>query len=173
MYLFIFGCTGSSLPPGLFSHCGEWGLLYLWRAGFSLQSMGSGAQGLHSCGHWVLEHSLRSCGTVASLFQSTWDSSWTRDWACVCYIGRQTLYHWATREAWVSSFSLSLEQVLDPREPERNNAYCGERGQSSGLSTVELQRCCFYVISYVAASAAKSSESESHPSFPKTLPANP
>ena len=26
-------------------------------------------------------------------------SSWTRDWACISCIGRQVLYHWATREA--------------------------------------------------------------------------
>ena len=71
----------------------------------------------------------------------------------------------------MSLFSLSLEQV--PRESERNNAYCGEWGRSSGLSMVELRRCCFYSISHVAAGAAKSTESESHPSFPKTLLANP
>ena len=27
VYLFIFGCAGSSLLCGLFSSCGEWGLL--------------------------------------------------------------------------------------------------------------------------------------------------
>ena len=27
IYLFIFDCAGSSLPRGLFSSCGEWGLL--------------------------------------------------------------------------------------------------------------------------------------------------
>ena len=26
-------------------------------------------------------------------------SSWTRDWTCISYIGRQILYHWATWEA--------------------------------------------------------------------------
>ena len=31
-YLFIFGCAGSPLPWGLFSRCGEWGLLISCRA---------------------------------------------------------------------------------------------------------------------------------------------
>ena len=32
-YLFIFGCAGSSLLPGLFSSCGEWGLHFVAASG--------------------------------------------------------------------------------------------------------------------------------------------
>ena len=50
IYLFIFGCAGSLLLCGLFSRCGEWGLLS--SVGFSLwwllllHSMGSRASRL-------------------------------------------------------------------------------------------------------------------------------
>ena len=36
MYLFVCGCAGPSLLPGLFSSCGEWGLFSSCE-GFSLQ----------------------------------------------------------------------------------------------------------------------------------------
>ena len=48
----LFLVALSLLPPGLFSGCGEQGLLQPWHAGFSLQwhlllqSVGSGALGL-------------------------------------------------------------------------------------------------------------------------------
>ena len=29
-------------------------------------------------------------------------SSWTRNWICISWIGRQILYHWATKEALIS-----------------------------------------------------------------------
>ena len=75
--LFIFGCAGSSLLPGLFSSCCEWGLLSscgAWASygcGFSccrarLQGMWASAvaaHGLSSGGSWTLEHRLNICGT--------------------------------------------------------------------------------------------------------------
>ena len=143
MYVFIFGRAGSSLLRRLSSSCREWGLLSSQCAGFSLQGTGSWAQGFtavvagfSSTASVVVAQRLRCPGHMGS--------SWIRDQTHVSCIGRRTLYHRATREAWVSSSSLRLEQVLDPRESERNNAYRGGWGRSSGLSTVELRRCCFY-----------------------------
>ena len=63
-FLFIFGCAGSSLQRGLVSSWGEQGLLSAVVSGFSwqwlllLQSTGSRAHGLSSCGCWALEHGL-------------------------------------------------------------------------------------------------------------------
>ena len=54
---FIFGCSRSSLVHGLFSSCGERGLLSscgVWAShcgGLSLQSMGSRVHGLHYLQH--------------------------------------------------------------------------------------------------------------------------
>ena len=58
--IFIFGCSGSSLPCGHF--------LQLQCKGFSLQRLlllwtkSSKACGFSSCGCWTLEHRLNSCG---------------------------------------------------------------------------------------------------------------
>ena len=40
---------------------------------FLLQSMGSRACGLSSCGSWALEHRLSSCGAPAQLPHGIWD----------------------------------------------------------------------------------------------------
>ena len=75
--LFSFGCPGSSLLPGLFSQCGEWGLLSscsAWTSrcgGFSCcrawalgcSGFSSCDTGLCSCSSRALEHKLCSCGT--------------------------------------------------------------------------------------------------------------
>ena len=87
IYLFIFGCFGSSLLPV--------GFLQLWRAGATLhcsvrashcggfsccRAWASGAQasvvvacGLSRCGSWVVEHRLSSCGAWAQLLRGMWD----------------------------------------------------------------------------------------------------
>ena len=87
IYLFIFGCVGSSLL--------RTGFLQLWRAGATLrcgaqashcggfsccaaQALGARASvvvahGLSSCGSWALEHSLSSCGARAQLLCGMWD----------------------------------------------------------------------------------------------------
>ena len=71
---FLFGCTGSSLLCGLFSHFGEWGLLSscLLRAGFSYRARAGGCAGFSSCGLWAREHKLSNCGAQASLLQGMW-----------------------------------------------------------------------------------------------------
>ena len=49
-----------------------------------------------SCRAWVLEHvGFGSCGTWAHSVPGMWD------WTHVSCIGRQILYHWATREACI------------------------------------------------------------------------
>ena len=84
IYLFIFGCVGSSLLcVQAFSSCSEWGLLFvavrrLLIAVASLiaehvQASVVVAYGLSSCGSWALERRLSSCGARAQLFSDMWD----------------------------------------------------------------------------------------------------
>ena len=86
VYLFIFGCVGSSLLHAVFlqlrqagatlhcsaraSHCG----------GFSCGTQALGVQasvvvahGFSSCGSWALEGRLSSCGTQVQLLRGMWD----------------------------------------------------------------------------------------------------
>ena len=59
VFLSICGCAGFSLLCGLFSSCGERGLLfYCWA-----QSLGH--TGLNSCRSWTLDNSLNGCGAQA------------------------------------------------------------------------------------------------------------
>ena len=83
--LFIFGCAGSSLLPGLFSSCCEWGLLSSCGArasqgcGFSccrarLQGMWASAvaaHGLSSRGSWAQELWLVGSGAQAQYLWHT------------------------------------------------------------------------------------------------------
>ena len=72
IYLFIFGCAGSSLLGGLFSSCGKQGSLSscgVWAfhcSGFSCCAAQSpGCVGFSSCGCWAPELRLESCGAQA------------------------------------------------------------------------------------------------------------
>ena len=62
----------------------------------------SHGDGFSSCGAWVLEHRLNSCGLVAPRHV---ESSQIRNRSHVSCIGRWILYHWATREAPILHFS--------------------------------------------------------------------
>ena len=70
IYLFIFGCVGSSLLCTGFLHlvAASGGYSLLQCTGFSLwwllllRSTGSRRAGFRSCGSWDLEHRLSSCG---------------------------------------------------------------------------------------------------------------
>ena len=86
MYLFIFGCAGSSLLCRFFSSCSEPGLLFLvvcrlltLVASLVEHRLSSAwasivvARGLSSCGFWALEHRLNSHDTGTQLLYSTWD----------------------------------------------------------------------------------------------------
>ena len=69
--LLIFGGAGLCCCAQAFCSWGEQGYSLVAFAGFLLrsllllQSMGSRACGLRSCGSWALEHRLSSCGTGA------------------------------------------------------------------------------------------------------------
>ena len=67
IYLFTFGCSGSLLLHGLFSSCGQWGLLSSCRA----QALGH--MFFSNWGSRALGHRLSSCGTWAYLLCSMWD----------------------------------------------------------------------------------------------------
>ena len=83
-----------------------WGLQWLWHVDSVIA-----APRFQSTGSVVL-HKL-SCSQECGNF-------WLRDWTCVSCIGRQILYHWATREAlgvlfkcyWPPSGSSSLDLQL-------------------------------------------------------------
>ena len=85
----------------LFSSCWERGL----RCG-GVQASHRG--GLSCCGFWALEHGPSSCSVALQPVES----SWIRDRTRVSCIGRQILYHGATREAPVLS-SFYLHILLD------------------------------------------------------------
>ena len=73
MYLFIFGCAGSSLPLRHFSSCGAQashcgGLSCCIRSVRALE-----CAGFNSCRSCVLAHRLNSCGAWAQLLHSLWD----------------------------------------------------------------------------------------------------
>ena len=87
IYLFSFGCVGSSLLHAGFLqlwrveatlHCGAWAshcrgfsCCRAWALGVRASVVV--ACGLGSCGSWALEHSLSSCGTWAQLLHGMWD----------------------------------------------------------------------------------------------------
>ena len=80
VYLLTFVCAGSLSLRGLFSSCGEQGLLSSCDVqdspcgGFSCcRAWAVGCPGFSSCGFWALEHRLNSCGTWAQLPRSMWD----------------------------------------------------------------------------------------------------
>ena len=78
MYLFLFGCPGSSLLPRLFSSCGKGGctLVAVSRLLIAVASLvaehelsGTWASVLAAHGLRALEHRPNSCGAQAQLFQ--------------------------------------------------------------------------------------------------------
>ena len=70
VFLFVFGCAGSSLLCGLFYSCSHWEHCSLVTAlvshynGFSCcRTQALGSMGFSNCRVWALEHRLSSCGT--------------------------------------------------------------------------------------------------------------
>ena len=119
-FFYLWLC-GSLLLRGLFSSCGRRRLLSSCRArvshrgDFCCGAWALGLKGFSSCearfsvvaargvssrGSWDLERRLSSGGVRAKLLCSI-QSSWSRDWILVSWIGRQILYHWVTREALI------------------------------------------------------------------------
>ena len=115
--LFIyFFLTGFLLLPRLPSGCGEGGLLS--RCGVRASRRGD----FSCCTVWILEHMslsssgsqalerrLNSCGLVAPRHVG---SSRIRDWTHVFFFGRQSLYHWATREPHSGLLTDALEPTI-------------------------------------------------------------
>ena len=103
LYLFIFHCAGSSLL-----HVGS---LKLWRLLSSCGEQVSHCGGFSCCRAWTLGQLMGSV-VVGPGLQSTGSVVWhsgldapqhvgssARDQTHISCIGRQILYHWATREA--------------------------------------------------------------------------
>ena len=103
--IYLFLAVLGLLLHRLSSGCSEWGLLSRCRAwashwgGFSC--CGAQAAGLQASVLWPPGSGAQTqqlwCLGLAVLWHV--GSSWTRDWTHVTCIGRQILYHWATREA--------------------------------------------------------------------------
>ena len=114
IYLFSFGCIGSSLPRvGFLSCCSELGLLFVGGArvshcgGFSYcraRALGVRASVVvarepSSCGAWALGHvGLQQLWRMGLVAPRHVGSSQTRAGTCVPCIGRRILNHCATRE---------------------------------------------------------------------------
>ena len=84
--IYFWLCWVFAAACGLFSGCGEWGLLFVAVCGLliavaSLVEHGLQGRGLQqlwrmgfsSCGSWALECRLSSCGTWAQLLRGMWD----------------------------------------------------------------------------------------------------
>ena len=109
IYLFIFGCIGSSLLRVGFSW-GEWELLLVvvrWL--LLLRNMGSRCTGFSSCGTWAQQ--LRLVGSRAQS-QQLWRTGLVAPWHVGSCIGRRILNHCATREALHSFFKLLSRDFL-------------------------------------------------------------
>ena len=96
--LFIFGCTGSSLPCGLLSSCVVCGLLIAIVSLVAEHRLRGtrGLQQLQLLGCRAHAEQLRHSGLVAPWHM---EPSCIRDGTRVSCIGRQILYRGATREA--------------------------------------------------------------------------
>ena len=87
IYVFIFGCVGSSLlrvgflllrRAGATLRCGAWashcnGFSYCRAWALGVRASVVVARGLSSCGSRALERRLSSCGARAQLLRGTWD----------------------------------------------------------------------------------------------------
>ena len=106
LYLFTFCCAVSSSMYGLFSSCGEQGLL----SGCGTQA--SHCSGFSCCRAQTLEHKLSSGGAQTLVALGHVESSGTRDQTHVSCTGRQILHHWATWEAQFVSLLFLLLTLI-------------------------------------------------------------
>ena len=102
IYLFIFGCVGSSFLCE--------GLLYLWQAGATLHRGARAARyrGLSCCGAQAPDAQAQQLWLTGLVAPRHVGSSQTRARTRVPCIGRQTLNHCATREA----LNVLLKKIL-------------------------------------------------------------
>lgn len=91
-YLFIFGCTGSSLLCTGFLWS-QWGYSSFRCTGFSCcRAWAPGCSGFRGCVSWPPEHRLKSCGVSVALKHV--EFSQTRNQTCIVpCISRQILNH--------------------------------------------------------------------------------
>ena len=106
MYLFL-AVLGLHCCTWLFSSCSEQGLLSSCDAQAShlvaslVDRTAAGHMSFSTCGSRALGYRLDHCGLNSCDLVAPWNvgSSQIRDQICISHIGRQILYHWATREA--------------------------------------------------------------------------
>ena len=67
IYLYIFGCAGSSVRARAFSSCGKWGPLFIAVRGPLTTAAPPAA------GHRLQTHRLSSCGSRAQPLRGMWD----------------------------------------------------------------------------------------------------
>ena len=105
-YLFIFGCTGSSLVHGLFSSCGHWGsslvavhgLLIAVAALVGVHRL-QGVRASVVCNSWAQQLGLTDSGTQTQHLCMGLVALWhvglsqVRDQTHVSFIGKCILYH--------------------------------------------------------------------------------
>ena len=98
--IFIYGCAGSSLLPGLFSLLLSGGAWASHSCGFSCcRAQALACMGLSHCGSRAPEHRPQQLWRMGLAALRPVGSPRIRDWTHVSYIGRQILCHRATREA--------------------------------------------------------------------------
>ena len=90
IYVFVFGCAGSLLLPGLFSTCGDWWLHS------SCGAQASHRSGFFCCGALACGLRISRCRDSVALPHV--GSSRTRDRTHVSCTGRWIPYRWATRD---------------------------------------------------------------------------
>ena len=102
MFIYLFGCNGSSLLCELFSSCGEWGttpVAVCWFLCCRAQALGyvGGLQQLWHMVSIVVASRLQSTGSIVwrTSIVTPWHVglSWIRGRTCVSSIGRRILYH--------------------------------------------------------------------------------
>ena len=140
IHWFILGCAGSSLLRRLSSGFENRGLLSSCRerashcGGFSRGAQAAGRRDVCNCSactpQWPFPGSragaqeswligLAQLNTrVGFVALGHAESSWTRNWTCVSWIGRWILYHWASRKApKTSSWPAQIISIEESKTP--------------------------------------------------------
>ena len=136
IYLFIYGCVGSSFLCE--------GFLQLWRAGATLHRgvRASRYRGLSCCGAQAPDAQAQQLWLTGLVASRRVGSSQTRARTCVPCIGRQILNHCATREAPNVCFMISFlfcstnsryKQIKSKMHLEINLTYIGNFHWCSSL----------------------------------------
>ena len=101
LFIYFFGCVGSSVRARAFSSCGKRGPLLIAVQGplFIAVRGPLTIAAPPAAGHRLQTRRLSNCGSWAQLLRGMWGSSQTRARTRVPRISRQTLNHCATREA--------------------------------------------------------------------------